>query len=376
MKHSIKFWWLDLLRGAAALLVCLGHLRLICFAELEPNASLLGKTFFFLTGFGHESVIVFFVLSGFLIIKSIHESVLNQKWTSLGYITNRMTRLWVVLIPALLLGVVFDKIGLHYYSDSLAYTNNLKYFNGGSLIQDKISVSIFLQNIFFLHSIFPNVLGSNSPLWSLSCEFWYYLIFPLFYFSINFKYSLPARMSFFCLAVTFFFILNIDSQLYAISWLCGGLSYLLNKSSRQMLFSKKPLLVLISGAFLFTIIMLRFKKIPLLFNDYTLAFSLSFLIPILTRLKEGSNKLKDVVVYLSNMSFTLYVVHQPIFVFLTSMLGFQAKQFAISYIFNYVLILIVTFLYAILVWYIFERNTPILKKWTENKLLLITKSST
>ncbi|MDB5119525.1 MAG: putative acyltransferase [Sphingobacteriales bacterium] len=372
MKYTKNFFWLDLLRGMAALLVCLGHLRLICFAELPAeNSSLPGKILFFLTGFGHESVIIFFVLSGFLIIKSIHESVWKQKWTFFGYINNRMTRLWVVLIPALILGVVWDKVGLHYYSNSLAYTNNIRYFNGGPLIQDRISVSIFFENVFFLHSIYQNVLGSNSPLWSLSCEFWYYIIFPLLYFSISSQYNLRSRILFFCLGLTFFSILNIDTQLYAITWLCGGLSYLIYRSSFQTLFVKKYFLIFISVVFFITLIMLRFKKNPLIFNDYFLALVLSLLIPALTLLRMDNERLKRGAIFISNISFTLYVVHQPIFVFITSLMNFQSKQFTVGYVFNYILILTITFLYAILVWYIFERNTHKVKKWVENNFVTV-----
>jgi peptidoglycan/LPS O-acetylase OafA/YrhL len=39
-------------------------------------------------------------------------------------------------------------------------------------------VSVFLGNLLFLQDLYVPSFGTNRPLWSLSCEFWYYLMFP------------------------------------------------------------------------------------------------------------------------------------------------------------------------------------------------------
>lgn len=61
--------WLDLIRGSSALLVCLGHLRnamLVDYSTLvHPNIAI--KAFYALTSFGHQAVMVFFVLSGYFV---------------------------------------------------------------------------------------------------------------------------------------------------------------------------------------------------------------------------------------------------------------------------------------------------------------------
>jgi peptidoglycan/LPS O-acetylase OafA/YrhL len=105
VKASSQYVYLDLIRGIAALAVFAGHLRIICFRDVDISTlDLLGKGVFFLTGFGHLAVILFFVLSGFLIIKSIDESVIKKQWSVKTYGQNRLFRLWIVLIPCLLLG--------------------------------------------------------------------------------------------------------------------------------------------------------------------------------------------------------------------------------------------------------------------------------
>ena len=42
-----------------------------------------------------------------------------------------------------------------------------------------------MGNLFFLQTIFVPPFGSNAPLWSLSFEFWYYLLFPLCLFALS-----------------------------------------------------------------------------------------------------------------------------------------------------------------------------------------------
>jgi hypothetical protein len=74
-EHS--YFWLDLARWLAALLVEGGHLRSFVFVDANSagNVSVLWKPFYYLTGLGHEAVMVFFVLSGFLIGKHVYPRV-------------------------------------------------------------------------------------------------------------------------------------------------------------------------------------------------------------------------------------------------------------------------------------------------------------
>src|SRR5436190_16032937 len=59
---------LDLSRWVAAFLVVVEHARSLMFppSGADSQLGLLGKAFYFMTGFGHASVMVFFVMSGFL----------------------------------------------------------------------------------------------------------------------------------------------------------------------------------------------------------------------------------------------------------------------------------------------------------------------
>jgi len=48
-----------------------------------------------------------------------------------------------------------------------------------TLASDSRKILPLPANVFFLQTITVPVYGSNSPLWSLANEFWYYLLFPL-----------------------------------------------------------------------------------------------------------------------------------------------------------------------------------------------------
>jgi len=84
---------------------------------------------YFLTGFGHQAVIVFFVLSGFLISSSVFKAGAEGKWSWVDYGINRAARLYVVLIPGLLFGLLWDYLGSHYFALSGLYSRPLETFH-------------------------------------------------------------------------------------------------------------------------------------------------------------------------------------------------------------------------------------------------------
>jgi peptidoglycan/LPS O-acetylase OafA/YrhL len=104
---------LDLIRAVTAWLVMWGHLRNLFFVDFEraQQGSRLVKAIYFLTGLGHQSVVVFFVLSGFLISSTVIKRFVSGKSSWRGYAIDRLTRLYVVLNPGLLFGFLWDHAG-------------------------------------------------------------------------------------------------------------------------------------------------------------------------------------------------------------------------------------------------------------------------
>jgi peptidoglycan/LPS O-acetylase OafA/YrhL len=180
-RGQVGYPILDFLRAASAALVCMGHARALVMLPYRESAdqSFLFKCFYFLTGFGHEAVMIFFVISGFLIGRSVYLAKLNNTWNWKSYAIDRLSRLWMVLLPALVLTLILDSIGISkdtfgYYVGSMATQLHLG-------PQEPVSLSsvTFFSNLFFIQNIASPIFGSNGPLWSLANEFWYYVLFPL-----------------------------------------------------------------------------------------------------------------------------------------------------------------------------------------------------
>jgi peptidoglycan/LPS O-acetylase OafA/YrhL len=171
---------LDLIRGLAAWAVMWGHLRALFFVDFQhiEHTSRWLRVLYFFSGFGHEAVMVFFVLSGFFISSAIISRWLSGNWSWRDYAIDRSSRLYVVLIPALLLGWVWDKAGSSIFASTGLYSQPLEGF-GTAIAQNRVTPGIFLGNLLFLQTIVCPTFGSNGPLWSLANEFWYYILFPI-----------------------------------------------------------------------------------------------------------------------------------------------------------------------------------------------------
>jgi peptidoglycan/LPS O-acetylase OafA/YrhL len=91
----------DLLRGLAAFFVLFEHWRNLFFVDYPHITAyrLPFAVFYALASAGHQSVIVFFVLSGYFIGGTVFRSVERNQWAWSSYLLRRLVRLWTVLIP-------------------------------------------------------------------------------------------------------------------------------------------------------------------------------------------------------------------------------------------------------------------------------------
>lgn len=153
--------WLDWLRFAAAMAVLFSHVRArvwVEYAGLEPSSQgAITQIFFLLTRLGHESVLIFFVLSGFLVGGRGAERLSRGTFDWRDYAVDRATRVFVPLIPA----VLFTVFVMFMYGSPPTL----------------ISV---IGNTFLLQGVLVDTLDGNGPLWSLSYEGWFYIIFGAF----------------------------------------------------------------------------------------------------------------------------------------------------------------------------------------------------
>ncbi len=180
MRHEQRFVWLDLVRGICALLVCASHLRVVVLVDHAAieQPGWADHLLYLATGLGHPSVMVFFVLSGFFVGGSLLRG--TQGFDPGRYALARLTRLWVVLLPALVVTALVDALFAARAPEVLAGAYRDAWHSGPFVDADYSgAAATFVANLLFLQTIAAPVFGSNGPLWSLANEFWYYVLFPL-----------------------------------------------------------------------------------------------------------------------------------------------------------------------------------------------------
>jgi len=179
----MKLYKLEAVRGFAAVYVVLHHTLPHYFVFKGVN---IGNVF----RFGQEAVILFFLLSGFVINYSWQKS---ENKTFGSYFSKRFFRIYIPLFIVLFLGWVVESAKV------------------GVLVD--LEIKNLLLNIFMLQDVGalkPNVIVEpymhNNPLWSLSYEWWFYMM----YYPIN-KYIKSAQNQ-----SNFVYIISIISSLIYI----------------------------------------------------------------------------------------------------------------------------------------------------------------
>lgn len=367
LQHNLQPAWysnLDFARGMAALLVLGGHLRAFVFLTYgeASNPGIIGKLFYFLTGLGHQAVMIFFILSGFLITQSIQNSVRKGQWSWQGYTINRLTRLWVVLLPALFMTLLWDSLGKvltdsNYYNGALWTTYN----SGPRLGLTEATYSLFtlFQNIFFLQTITVPTYGTNGPLWSLANEFWYYVIFPLAYLLFVKATTLTHRLLLLIILTAVVMWLPFDLLLLGGVWLLGYLAVLIYKQPFiQRLCGNFWYLACTVLIFMVTIGASRVGRLVGLWGDGAVGFTFFLVMLGLLHYEINHYLYRNISAFFSKISYTLYLTHFPFLSFLICvLLKNQRYAFNTTGIILYLILFSVSILYAFIMFKLFENNT-------------------
>ncbi len=293
----------------------IGHLRGLFFVEFgasgshSPVVSLL----YALTGLGHQSVIIFFVLSGFFVAGSAIRRLPDWSWTH--YLGNRVTRLYLVLLPALLLTAAADQISLRLPLGPQYFEHPIPHFNAPP-ITAAISAKAFLANAVFLQTIVAPPFGSNFPLWSLANEFWYYLLFPLATLAV-FRGTPQRRIFCACAALGIAVALPWEIMVYFPIWLMGAALSVFpapRLGPGVLMALRVSLLAVFAG----TLLLSRTGRLSSVPGDYciAIAFSLWMLSLIATSTSVGTDSVgrtyKLVAATVAGCSYSLYATHMPL----------------------------------------------------------------
>ena len=203
--------YLDLLRCMAALLVLFAHLTNPAFTDGRLSGP---------TEIGYSSVMIFFVLSGYVITYVAFE----RENHLVDFTVSRIARVYSVVFPALLLTVFVDSLLLHVHPiyNSSKLLGSMPHYE-----YEKIPL-YFLVSLVFGNNIWGARIPefSNGVYWSMCFEVYYYIIFAFAFYLTGWR-----RISLVCIALL---AVGPGPILRFDLWLFGCGVYLLHRRNLDM----------------------------------------------------------------------------------------------------------------------------------------------
>lgn len=310
--------YLELARIVATLMVFLSHGLVFYLPEALYDSYTLAL--------GRNGVIVFFLLSGFVITWCAHE----REPTAREFFINRASRIYSVAIPGVLLSfacayyiAIQADVGLSYQFEKLYV-----YF--------PIYLS-FSGDFWLIREVPP----SNTPYWSLNFEVWYYVLFAVFFYVKN-------RLRW---VILFALMLLIGPRVLSLFplWLAGSFLY-----AKQHLF-KLPVGLArgLFGATLVLFVLIKMAGIDYqinlhgpqwrellhlpsvvphqIFSDYFMAVIVFInFVAAMNANFSFSDKAVRVITLLASFSFSFYLFHAPLFAVFEA--HFEARQSLLDYV--------------------------------------------
>jgi peptidoglycan/LPS O-acetylase OafA/YrhL len=308
---SARNFHLDAMRGLSALMVVFDHMRNAFFIPYRKAGSGLLVNIIYIDHYvAGAAVVFFFALSGYLVGTSVLRSNERGTWSWKKYLITRLTRLYVVLIPALLLAALFGAIGR---SNPISAPTYFAVTDGYSLAPLD-TVSSFFGTLFFLQNIRTAVFGTLGPAWSLANEFWYYMIFPLGVLAFARRRSSIAY-GLLCIAILFF----VGGEIISLfpTWLAGVAAGIiaqrwpLRLPMRRRAVFAASVVVTLGG-----IVAAAAHRIPYKGEVYIVGIAAIGLIWSTLSAPPATGRYAKAAILLSEISYTLYLTHQPMLILL------------------------------------------------------------
>jgi len=311
MKRGFSIY-LDALRFIAALVVLASHMGYSRFTD--------GKMLWIRDlNLGSDAVILFFVLSGFVIAWTTFQNRRSAQSFTLA----RFTRLYSVVIPALLITILLDQLGSQLFPERY----DGWWYNALPPAEHLLRGLSFSTQISYTELR----LGTNGPFWSVAYEAWYYLAFGLAVYLKGFRKWLALALV--------AFIAGPRILLLAPCWLMGVGLYKFIETRPHTALSKTAALIcfiapwLIYVAFLMldtpkALEPLSYALYPGLFLGFSNEYLWNTLIGALftahflgayALLKDGTwigANLEKAIRWCAGATFSIYLFHYPVMTFL------------------------------------------------------------
>lgn len=347
-------YWLDWVRFIAALMVVAIHARGGNWLEWgrlgQGSQTKLVAIFFAITRAGTEWVLVFFVLSGFLVGGKLIERIRESSFDLRSYTIDRVSRIWVPLLPAL----AWSALVAIWVGKPVSWIDL-----GGNLLG--------------LQGALCENFAVNNPIWSLAYEIWFYVIAGCA--AVWLTAGTRARvLAIFGLAVGFAIFTKLD-PVFLFAWVLGAATYFLCKGPRL------PLLAVAAGAIIavgYSLSQLRSATVSVdtstmlpfvpsvAVATLILSMGIALFLPFLTQLRPRSNPGRSIDALggvFAAFSYTLYLTHYPSLFVWEYYMPERHESVEITSIGWYVLRIVSCLVFAWLCYLPFERRTSRVRKW-------------
>lgn len=346
--------YLDWLRFIAAILVVCAHVRGLQFLDFQSldqeSKTIFVAIFFSVTRLGYEAVVVFFVLSGYLVAGRILERLNNGDFDIKTYAIDRFSRIFIPIIPALLITYIVQ-----------ALTSNVD------------NVFIFLANTVGLQGVIAPVLTFNGPLWSLAYEIWFYILGG----SIAGALSLSRRYLLLIPIIVSLCIFLVLKYYLLFCWMIGGFTYIWASREKSRMAVFAAILLIVSGIIHNQLNSPGFVRsnwridLPEGMGSIILASGVALLITQLVLREPPSGRMSRYLygwgTKLAGFSYTLYLIHYPVLIFIFEK-NYRQDKVNPSNIILYILIVLFTIAISYLAFIPFEGKTNRVRILIKNML--------
>ena len=356
-RHEL--YWLDWVRFAAAFMVVAIHARggtWVDWASIEgSDRSAIAAVFFAVTRAGTESVLVFFVLSGYLVGGALIKRVQAGSLRLSDYAVDRASRIFVPLIPA------------------LAFSGAVAWWTGRPT-----SITEFFGTLAGLQGVMIASFASNVPLWSLSYEVWFYVLAGAAAALCAGRPRLAA-LSFFAVVAALCIFTKLNST-FLFVWCVGALSCQATGSLRGR--------AIVIVAFVFAICgyivsqvhtdSVSVKQVTWLqhlpsqsVGHLMLGFGISLLLPSLVAARPRGPFLiivHDLGAKIAASSYTLYLIHYPVLYLIEYYHPSRYSTFSLESFGWYGGRIVATLFVAFLFYVPFEKRTATVRRWARARI--------
>jgi peptidoglycan/LPS O-acetylase OafA/YrhL len=330
---------LDLLRGAAALCVLLVHARsghFMDYGNLVPESKTLPTLIFFaLTRLGTEAVMIFFVLSGFLVGGKLIAQLGRNKFDPTKYAIDRFVRIALPLIPACVLTAIVT----------------------WSIRGQLPPAAQTFGNMLGLNGTLVTTLSDNLPLWSIAYEIWFYVLAGALATLLMGRSRVIGAV---LLAIAIAAFCKLDPH-YITFWVVGALVYQVPATQKARGLAVIGATMTVFGAVLYQLGLAsnsipRVLAVPQIVAESLIAGGVALALPGLRQARIRNAAFRRATAALGNTSYSLYLTHAPVLLMLEQ-LGTRADRLSAWTLALFVGKLVVCIAIASLFWFMFERHT-------------------